>query len=74
MKPGFGMSRLLRYSESLCTRSSNWRSALRHFALAGSCPHDILDREAPIAQPSALASLSPLRAEFSTAASDQEAG
>lgn len=74
MRPGFGMSGLLRYSESLCTRSSNWRSPLRHFALAGGCPHDILNHHAPIVAPSAHASLLPLQAEFSTVDSDQEAG
>jgi hypothetical protein len=72
MKPGFGMSGLLRFSESLCTRSSNWRSPLRHFALGGDCAHDILGQDAPIAPPSARASLSSLHAEFFTANSDQE--
>jgi hypothetical protein len=73
-KPGSGMSRLLRLSESLCTRASNWRSPLRHFALGGDSPHDILGQDAPIAPPSPRASLSSLRAEFFTANSDQEAG
>ena len=73
-KPGSGMSRLLRLSESLCTRSSNWRSPLRHFALGGGSPHDILGQDAPIAPPFPRASLSSLHAEFFTANSDQEAG
>src|ERR1700682_3566749 len=72
MKPGVGMSGLLRFSESLCTRSSNWRSPLRHFALGGDCPHDILGQDAPTAPPSPRASLSSLHAEFFTANSDQE--
>jgi hypothetical protein len=74
MKPGSGMSGLLRLSESLCTRSSNWRSPLRHFALGGDFPHDILGQDAPIAPPSPRASLSSLHAEFFTANSDHEAG
>jgi hypothetical protein len=73
-RPGSGMSRLLRLSESLCTCSSNWRSPVRHFALGGDCPHDILGQDAPIAPPSPRASLSSLHAEFFTANSDLEAG
>jgi hypothetical protein len=73
-KPGSGIPGLLRLSESLCTRSSNWRSPLRHFGLGGDSPHDILGQDAPIAPPSARASLSSLHAEFFTANSDQEAG
>jgi hypothetical protein len=72
MKPGFEISGLPRFSESLCTRLSNWRSPLRHFALGGDCAHDILGQDAPIAPPSASASLSSLHAEFFTANSDQE--
>jgi hypothetical protein len=74
MKPGLGIAELLYLSESPHTRLSHEPPPLRSFALAGSCPHDILDREAPIAQPSARASLSSLHAEFSTADSDQAAG
>jgi hypothetical protein len=72
MKPGVGISGLLRFSESLCDRSSNWRSPLRQFALGGDCPHDILRQDAPIASPSPRASLSSLHAEFITANPDQE--
>jgi len=75
MKSGFGMSELLRFSESLCTPSSNWRTPLRHVALAGSCPHDILNQHAPIVAPSTrVSSPSSLHVEFLTANSDQEAG
>ena len=72
MKPGFGMSGLHRFSESLCTRSSNGRSPLRQFALGGDCPHDILGQDEPTALPSPRASLSSLHAESFTANPDQE--
>jgi hypothetical protein len=72
MKTGFGMSGLHRFSESLCTRSSNGRSPLRQFALGGDCPHDILGQDAPTAPPSPRASLSSLHAELFTANPDQE--
>ena len=72
MKTGFGMSGLHRFSESLCTRSSNGRSALRQFAVGGDCPHDILGRHAPTAPPSPRASLSSLHAELFTANPEQE--
>jgi hypothetical protein len=71
-KPGSGMLKLPRFCESLCTCSSNGRSPLRHFALGGDCPHDILGQDAATAPPSARASLSSLHAEFFTANSDQE--
>jgi hypothetical protein len=73
MKPGLGIAELLYLSESPHTRSSHCPSPLRSFALAGRCPHDILDWEAPIAQPSARASSAPLHAEFSTAGTDRAA-
>lgn len=72
MKPGFGMLKLPRFCESLCTCSSNGRSPLRHFAVGGDCPHDILGQDAPTAPPSPRTSLSSLHAEFFTANSDKE--
>jgi hypothetical protein len=71
MNPGFEISGLPRFSESLCTRSSNWRSPLRHFALGGDCVHDIPGQDAATAPPSARASLSSLHADFFTANSYQ---
>jgi hypothetical protein len=72
MKWRVGIAGLLRFSESLCTRSSNWRSPLHQFAFGGDCPRDILGQDAQIALPSARALLSSLHAEFFTANSDQE--
>jgi hypothetical protein len=71
MNPGFEISGLPRFSESLCTRSSNWRSPLRHFALGADCVHDILGQDAATAPPSARASLLTLHADFFTANSYQ---
>jgi len=66
------MLKLPRFCESLCTCLSNGRSPLRHFALGGDCPRDILSQDAATAPPSARASLSSLRAEFFTAKLDQD--
>jgi hypothetical protein len=72
-KPGLGIGRLLHLSETPRTRSSHCPSPLRQSTVAEGCPRDIVNQDAPIAQPSARPSLSSLHAEFSTADSDQEA-
>lgn len=72
LKSGVGTSGLLRFSESLCTRSSDWGASFRQLALGTDCPHDILGQDAPIASPSTPASLSSLHAEFFAANSDQD--
>jgi hypothetical protein len=72
INPGVGISGLLRFSESLCARSSNSRPPFRHFALTADCPHAILGQDAPIASPSQCGSLWSLQAEFFAANSDQE--
>ena len=74
MKSRLGIAWLLHLSESPHIRLSHCPSPLRQSALTESCPGNILNCEAPIAQPSARASSAPLQAEFSTADSDQEAG
>jgi len=73
LKPGLGIARLLHLSESPRTDSSHCPSPLRQPALDEGCQSDIVNCEVPIAQPSARASSAPLRTEFSTAGTDQEA-
>jgi hypothetical protein len=67
MKPGFRMSGLPRFSESLCPRSSNGRSPLHYFALGGDCLQNVLGQNAPTATTSPRVSLPSLHAEFLTA-------
>jgi hypothetical protein len=73
MKSGLRIGRLLHLSETPRTRSSHCPFPLRQSAVAESCQRDIVNCEAPIVQPSARASSAPLRTEFSTAGTDQEA-
>ena len=72
MRPGFGISGLLLFSEFGCARSSNCRSPLRLFAMGADSPHDILGQDAPVASQSASASMASPPAEFTAASSDQE--
>ena len=74
MKPGLGVARLLALSESQRTRSSHRRSTSQYFALVGSCPHDILNQDEPIAPPRERGSFSSLHSELSMAHPDPEAG
>jgi hypothetical protein len=74
MKPRLGIARLLHFSESPSTDSSHRPSPFRQSALDESCPRNIANCEAPIAQPSARASSVPLHTGFSAAGTDPEAG
>ena len=72
IKWSVSISELLRFSGSLCTRSSNRRPPLPQFALSGGCPSDTLSQDAPMAPPSRHALLSLLPTDFFAANSDQE--